>query len=177
MQTSRSLTLSAGGWSPWQLVRLKNVDVDRIDLYFFVVQTNPLDDATLVALMPVSEPPWACIAIAFSRDGVTFSKPRNVRDAPVVFRRHTSHAKKDSLAGGYSARGTDHPVANLVPEPGGDGSQLLYIHHDVKGTSYEAGSPRVAAYRFTAAQLRNWTRLGLEEVDGAAGAHGDALAA
>ena len=164
VQTTWSRTLH-GGWMPWQAVRLLGVPSDRVDLYFFVVQRNPVDPTTLMALMPASEPPWACIALAFSRDGVNFSHPINLRNAPVGYRRHESTGY--NRIGGFSARSEDHPVANVVFDPLsylGRSHLLLYMHHAVGGTTYRDVPPQVAAYRLAATRLRRWTREGLQQL-------------
>ena len=170
VQTSQSPTLAAGSWTPWRPVEILGVDTSSFDLYFFAVQSNPVDNATLMALMPVAEPPWACIAVAFSRDGVTFSRPRNLRDAPIALRKHTTVAIEDKHRGGYDARSEDHPVANMIPDPlhPTDGL-LLYIHHAVSGMTYRDVKPHVAGYQVLASDLREWTQSGLRALDEAAG--------
>ena len=120
-----------GSWERWQPIRLAGVNITELDLYFFAVQDNPSDKATLLALMPVSEPPWACIAAAYSRDGVTFSTPINIHLSRVGFRKHVAKTARDKFKQSFSARAEDHPVANVVPDPTDeDGNHyLLYIHH------------------------------------------------
>ena len=167
VQTASSPTLE-GGWSNWETIRLHGIPPNpNVDLYFFAVQTNPIDATTLLALMPVSEPPWACIAIAFSRDGVAFSKPRNLRDSRVAFKRHESYAEQDRLAGRFSVRAEDHPVANIVPDPSESerGAYLLYIHHHVKGVTYRPAQPYVAAYSVPGTLLRRLTSEALASLD------------
>jgi hypothetical protein len=139
--------------------------MDKVDLYFFAVQVNPIDNQSLMALFPVSEPPWACVAAAFSLDGVRFSSPVNILNSRVAFRQHTSHSSHDRLAAGFSARAEDHPVANIVPDPLARGmSYLLYIHHAVHGISYRRGGSHVTAYALPTAVLRRWTTEALHEL-------------
>ncbi|KAL1530194.1 hypothetical protein AB1Y20_001110 [Prymnesium parvum] len=165
VQTTWSRDLLTG-WAPWQPVRLLGVDPAQVDIYFFLAQVNPIDPTTLLALMPVSEPPWACIALAFSRDGVTFSRPINLRDSAVGYRKHESNGY--SSIDGYSARSEDHPVANMVFDPlsyRGQEHLLLYVHHAVGGTTYRDSPPYLAAYRIRSSELMRWTVEGLAEVD------------
>ena len=165
MQTTWSHNFT-GKWAPWEPVRLLGVQPDKVDLYFFAVQTNPVDPTTLLALMPVSEPPWACVALAFSRDGITFSHPISLRESQVGYRRHKSLGYRE----GFSARGEDHPVANLVFDPLsylGRHALLLYVHHAVGGTTYRDAVPHVAAYRITAKRFRRLTLQGLGELNAA----------
>ena len=168
VQTTQSSSLLSG-WAPWQSVRLLGVDANWVDIYFFAVQVNPVAPTTLMALMPISEPPWACVALAFSRDGVTFSTPINLRWSRVGYRRHGSIGY--STISGFSARSEDQPVANMVFDPlswRGREQLLLYVHHAVGGTTYRDATPHVAAYRVPARSLRQWTRKGLMAVDSVA---------
>ena len=164
VQTSWSSELERG-WRPWRPVRILGMPADKVDLYFFAVETNAVDNATLMALFPVSEPPWACVATAFSRDGVTFSRPVSLHDAPVAFRRHASYTSTDKHSGGFDVRGEDHPVAGLVPDPLSSSHLLMYIHHAFKGLTYRDHEPHVAAYRLSRTLLSNWTSQGLHELD------------
>jgi len=172
VQTTRTHALANGSWERWTPVQLLGVNPAALDLYFFAVQINPVHPSTFMALMPVAEPPWACIAIAFSRDGVRFSRPLNLRDAPLAFRKHSAHSIYDSHARKYSARSEDHPVANMVFDPRGSDDPnrgehlLLYIHHAVKGITYRDVDPYVAAYRVRARDLLRWTRKGLGALQG-----------
>ena len=163
VQTTKSCApdLRRGSWERWQPIRLAGVNVTELDLYFFAVQDNPSDKATLLALMPVSEPPWACIAIAFSRDGVSWSRPVNLRDSRVAFKKHESYAQHDALSGGFSVRAEDHPVANIVHDPAVEDGYLVYIHHHVKGVSYRPVHSHVAGYSVDGPLLRRLTAEGL----------------
>ena len=168
VQTTFSRSLEQGSWARWQPIRLQHVNNSAVDLYFFAVQVNPSDNKTLLSLMPVSEPPWACVAVAFSRDGVAFSKPVNLLDSRVAFKSHESYAAHDPLAGGFSARAEDHPVANVVRDPSTSGSFLLYVHHNVKGFSYRPVFSYVAAYNVSERLLSSLTAEGLASLGGPA---------
>ena len=62
---------------------IKGLPAETVDIYFFLVQANPVKRGSLLALFPVSQPPNACVAMAFSsnRDGVNFSQPVNLVSA------------------------------------------------------------------------------------------------
>ena len=60
-------------------VFVDGVPKGTVDFYFWHVQSNPIDNNTLLAIFPVSQPPRACIGIAFSTNGVDFSQPLNLQ--------------------------------------------------------------------------------------------------
>ena len=167
VQTTTSPDLKSR-WTPWERIGIHRANPDHMDLYFFVVQLNPLDQRTLVALFPVSEPPWACVAAAFSCDGVHFSRPINIMNSRVAFRHHMTHSANDRFSG-FSARAEDHPVAGIVPDPlaSNQSGYLLYIHHLVRGVSYRQGDSHVAAYALPAAVLRGWTERAVKQLGAA----------
>ena len=162
VQTSTSSTMQRGTWSRWELVRILAVDMAAVDLYFFAVQANPVHTSSLVALFPVSQPPKACIAMAFSMDGVSFSRPVVLHASRMAARTHDRQ-----FHGTLEWRGEDHPVAGVVRVPGNVSSRqvLFYIHHAVKGvTTRKDATPHVAAYRMTIKQLSRLTRRGLRQL-------------
>ena len=180
VQTTSSPDLERG-WVPWRPIEFhrNSVDANSVDIYFFAVQTNPVNDSMLLALLPLSEPPWACIAISFSLDGVTFSTPINLLDSSVSFRQHAAHSILDHFGAavfygtgwsslGFAARGEDHPVAGMVADPlanGTEGSRfLVYIHHAVQGISYRQDAARVDAYALSGSVLRAWTMQAAREL-------------
>lgn len=128
VQTSSS-PAAEGGWRPWEPIRIDSLPASSSDIYFFVVQTNPVLQGTLLALFPVAQPPHACIAMAFSRDGVHFSKPVNLRTATLVWR-----TEKSDGTGSLEWRTGDHPVAGVLVR--GD-EAWFYVHHAVPGASNE----------------------------------------
>ena len=75
------------GWVPWRPVQISGIDPSRADIYFFAVQASPVFQSfrrpTVLAVFPLTEPPWACIAMAASRDGLHFSHPVNLQ--PSIF--------------------------------------------------------------------------------------------
>ena len=187
VQTSASPTLAAGSWQRWEPVRIAGLDESRSDLYFFHVQRHPLESmlvrgsgsvggAVLLALFPLAQPPYACVGLAFSRDGVRWSRPLTLTDSRLGFRTHRKQLEW---------RGEDHPVAGAVHAPargggggdggagggqrrgGGRGHVLFYVHHAVKGMSLRDGAvAHVARYRMPAGQLSRLTKIGLSELDG-----------
>ena len=141
-------------------VRLLGVEAERVDLYFFAAQSNPVDNGSLLALFPVNQPPQACVALAFSIDGVRWSRPMTLKDSPSSFR-----SSNRGGGGRVEFRGEDHPVAGVVRSPGDPDVIHFYIHHSVKGLATRKGSiPHVALYRVPAALLFNLTSHGLEEL-------------
>ena len=62
-------------WSPFQMIRIDNYAYCDGDIYFFLVQQNPVLADSLLALFPVVHRSSGCIAFAVSRDGVRWSAP------------------------------------------------------------------------------------------------------
>ena len=93
------------------------------DLYFFAVQRNPVHAASLLALFPLSQPPAACLGVAFSIDGVRWARVAKLRDC----------------AAAPEGRSTDHPVAGGAIARGG--AVHLYIQHAVPGIAASDGTP------------------------------------
>ena len=142
-------------WTRWQPIRIHALPAGSADIYFFHAQPNPIDGGkTMLALFPISQPPHACIGLAFSRDGVSFSAPFNLQVAPLVWR----SAHPDGT-GPIEWRNVDHPVAGAVlrrrdKRPGGD-EIWFYIHHGVLGTSMlPISDSHVALYRLQVKELR-----------------------
>ena len=126
VQTTYSSAVERG-WAPWELIRIQSLPAETVDLYFFVVQQNPVDKNTLLALFPVSQPPHACIGLAFSRDGVNFSSPVHLRHARGGWRTHNSNG-----TGAIEWRSEDHPASGVIQR---GGEVWFYVHVAVKGTS------------------------------------------
>ena len=152
-----------GGWSPWQPVRLAGVDPNNVDIYFFAVQTSPIDPSLLLAVFPLTEPPLACIALAVSRDGVNFSKPISLRTSVLGVRTHDKDGRSPTR---LEWRGEDHPAAGLVWDPTMRQRRLLlYIHHAVKGTTMRRDAiSHVRAYEISAGELERVTARCLESL-------------
>ena len=169
VQTTTSVN-GMGNWSRWRLVRIASVPAGSSDVYFFHVQRNPVDEASLIAIFPLSRPPHACIAIAFSSDGLSFSTPVALRRAGLGWR--TGNADG---TGQLEWRTEDHPVAGVVTSTSED-AVYFYIHHDVKGMSMRplkerscddatlCGVARVARYKMPAERLRTLAKAGLKQL-------------
>jgi hypothetical protein len=116
--------------------------VDGADIYFFLVQVNPASPDTLVALFPLSQPPNACIAMAFSAasDGVTWSKPINLLSAKLGWRTSDERGR-----GPIEWRSTAHPVAGMFVR---NETVYLYVHEAVLGTDMEAPAHPTRIERF-----------------------------
>ena len=151
------------GWAAWQPVQLLGADPNAMDLYFFAVQASPVDRSSFFALFPLTEPPFACIAFAVSLDGIRFSRPVNLLQSSVGFRR--AHWRSGLEHSALEFRGEDHPVAGAVLSPSDPNVVLVYVHHAVKGTSVRTtAKSHVRVYRMAAADIRRETTRGLREL-------------
>lgn len=153
VQTTTSMgSALTGNWTPWRSIRIRGLPPASADLYFFHVQRNPLDPSSLIAIFPLSQPPSACIALAFSTDGREFSRPVNIQRHRLGWR--TSSA---SGQGPIEWRNEDHPVAGMVLRgagPTGNRELWIYLHHEVIGTSMRPDMrSRVSRYRLSAAAV------------------------
>ncbi|KAL3909822.1 MAG: hypothetical protein SGPRY_009292 [Prymnesium sp.] len=159
VQTTASLQLEQG-WQPWKSVRIAGIDANVVDIYFFAVQANPVHKDTLLAIFPVSHPPSACIMIAFSIDGVNFSRPVSLLESRVGVRTENRRG-----SGRLEWRSEDHPVAGLVVAPYDRFSVLFYVHHAVRGTTIRTDAvPHVRSYALKVSQLRKWTFTALSQL-------------
>lgn len=162
VQVTRSEQLDRG-WAEWQPVHIRGTDPDAMDLYFFAVQTNPVDRSSVLALFPLTEPPFACIAFAVSIDGIHFSRPVNLRQSLLGVR--PAERRSGLAESKLEWRGEDHPAAGAVRSPTDPGAILLYVHHAVKGTTVRRNAtPHLRAYRLSATELLRQTRRGLREL-------------
>ena len=131
--------------------------IDRVNIYFFAVNNNPVDPNTLIALFPISDETTGrySIAMCFSTSGSIWS--------PAVDLFNSTDAG--------SGRTLDHPVDGIVL----DGEQVLfYIQHGVNNESSGAWRrpelpPKevpsgVYAYSLPAAQLRTWTQKAVAQI-------------
>ena len=147
-------------WSHWNPVRIRALPAGSADIYFFHVQHNPLDDGeTLMAIFPISQPPHACIGVAFSHNGIDFSSPINLQSSIPGWRT----AYPDGT-GPFEWRNVDHPVAGSVLRYGRKGREWVwfYIHHGVLGTSMgPMPDSHVALYKLPATELRRLMNISL----------------
>lgn len=151
-------------WAPWELTHVTGLHAGRADVYFFAVQPNPVDPGTLLAIFPLSQPPHACVALAFSCDGFRWSTPRSLRRSRLGWR-----TRDVDGFGPLEWRAADHPVASGVVAAwtNGDDDKWLhiYLHHGVSGVSMaHHGRAHVARYRLPWASLRKLTRLATSEL-------------
>jgi hypothetical protein len=155
VQVSQSQKLDEG-WQKWQMVHIEALDVSKVDVYTFAVQPNPVDPhGSLLAIFPLTEPPWACVAFAVSIDGVHFSRP--------VMLRRAEFGVRMSEGGQREWRGEDHPVAGIVRAPTRPGQLLIYIYpsrSEGHTTARQGAVPHVRAYTFAEADLKRETATG-----------------
>jgi hypothetical protein len=154
-------TTSSDGatWNrPWRLLRIHRLPPGKGDLYLFHAQSNPVDSSSLLALFPVSQPPHACVALSFSRDGIEWSAPQPLMRCSLGWRTQLSDGK-----GPLEWRAEDHPVAGVVNSDA-TSEVWFYVQHQVHGMSMRWGGKRpshVARYRMEQSRLRELTRAGL----------------
>ena len=162
VQVSQSASLERG-WAAWQPVHILGVDPQSMDVYFFSVQANPVHSGSLLALFPLTEPPFACIAFAISIDGIRFSRPATLRQSLLGVRQ--SERGSGLAEATLEWRGEDHPVAGVVRSPTSPAHLLVYLHHAVKGTTIRANAtPHVRVYQVTTAEILRYTSKGLQEL-------------
>lgn len=145
------VAVSADGrsWGPMRPIALREYDPDSGDIYFFAAQENPVDivDASgggggsrsLLALFPLSQPPRACLGLAFSIDGVKWSQVVNLR----------------SCKAAPGGRTVDHPVAGGMVVRGE--TAYVYVQHAVPGIAPLRARTHVRRYSLRAATLRRLT--------------------
>ena len=114
--------------------------------YFAAVNVNPVDDQTVLGIFPVREGPRAFVAVALSRDGVRFSRFREILKSTAA----------------DQGRSTDHPVDGLLVR--GD-NVFLYAHRDVP--PFSRGRPRIVRLETTLDELRAYTVKAKAELDAA----------
>jgi len=163
VQVSRSR--NSRQWAAWAPVHILGLPADEVDIYFFSVSLNPVANSTLIALFPLSQPPDACIAMAFSRDGVTFSRPYHLRRSNLAWRTTAADG-----SGPIEWRVEDQPAAGIiaVPGPAGQTEEVwIYIHNQVHGTSFRSSdqvTSHVVRYRMPASELKRFTEHGLRSL-------------
>lgn len=149
------------------MVEISGLPMGSVDLYFFHVQRNPLDPTSLLALFPISQPPQACIGLAFSADGMRFSRPHNLREAVLGWR--TANADG---TGRIEWRSEDHPAAGVVLRTDRNHGRKVvwfYVQHTVHGLSMriaalKAKSAHLSRYIMTQDKLLELTMKGLAEL-------------
>jgi hypothetical protein len=163
VQTTSSSHLEHG-WRDWQLVHINGIDPNEVDIYFFAVQPNPVDEQSLVAIFPLTHPPAACVMIAFSLDGISFSRPVNLRSSVLGVRPAATLGSKRGDQKRLEWRGEDHPAAGIVRMPNDTSKLIFYVHHAVRGTTVRKSAiAHLRAYQLEASELRRLTHLALDQ--------------
>ncbi|KAL1529905.1 hypothetical protein AB1Y20_000833 [Prymnesium parvum] len=141
---ARSPDLST--WGPMEPISIEGYDEHTGDIYFFAVQTNPLDERKLLALFPLSLPPRGCIAMSMSNDGVHWSPSIKLVDSTAVL---------------GTGRTQDHPIAGGVRLR--NGTVYFYVQKMVPGIGAPIGSrrTRIVRYSLPAAELSRLTQMAL----------------
>lgn len=154
-------------WTPWQPLSFRRMPAGVADLYFFVAQINPVLPSTLMAIFPISQPPDACIALAFSKDGLDWTEPYVLQRSTLGWRTRFSEG-----SGQIEWRNEDHPVAGAFLSQT-TREVWFYIHHAVSGMSMRAGSdakPEVVRYKLAESRLLRLAQKLLGRLGGTAGA-------
>ena len=156
VQTSSSVDASHGSWTKWESLQIESVPAGSADVYFLAAQTNPVDNSSLMALLPLSQPPHACVALTFSIDGRRFSRPVNLRTSALGWRTALSNG-----SGPIEWRSESHPAAGVVRRRD---EVWLYIHESVPGVSMRLGRPRpsLRRYRLPVSMLEMLTRKAVD---------------
>ena len=151
VQVTRSSDLEH--WSPFELVQMPGWHVrtertDNANIYFFGVQVNPVDTASLLAVYPLAHNAKGCVAMSISRDGMSWSHPTPLLASPL-----------DSLG----KRTTIQPAGPALVRLGD--RIFLYLHLNVPGLTLtkKIGPPRIGRYEISAAQLRDWSMSILQD--------------
>jgi len=117
------------------------------NIYFAAVKPNPINASTLLALLPMQHGRKAYIGLALTTDGSNFS-----RIVPLVPSIRGSRGRSAAQpADGWIVRGED---------------VFFYVHHDVPGVLEKAGGrSRLESYSLSKAELEDYTRTALGELD------------
>ena len=131
-------------WSDFRLVEINGYRPSEADLYFFLVQSNPIHRGSLLAMFPLVHRFRACVGIALSLDGISWSRVTPLIDCAVQGERAVDHP----VAGGAVYSKHDGVASNAT----GGGNVSFYIQHRVPGISHD---------RLTPLELWHW-RKGME---------------
>ena len=139
-------SVDARQWSPFQLLTIDGYHPDSGDIYFFAAQRSPVDDDSLLALFPLSQPAGGCIAAAFSADGVRWTAPLKLRGCKLA----------------PEGRTEDHPVAGGAVRRGG--RVHFYVQRAVPGIAPRSQGTSIVRYSLSAARLAATTRRALRSL-------------
>ena len=119
-------------WTPFERISLKrhttHSDSDG-DLYFFLVQGNPTQPGSLIALYPLVQHARGCIGVSLSVDGRTWSGVTPLLRCAV----HGERAEHQPIAAVFSN------ASSAAPEV------FVFVHERVPGIMYEEAVPRPQA--------------------------------
>ena len=144
-------------WGAFESIELAGYARLQGDIYFLAAASNPVDEGSLVGLIPVVHRGVGCIGISLSVDGR--------RWAPAV---PLTRCARDIIDGVtdklHDGRRTVHHAVNGVVQRGGH--VLLFVHENVpgivEGTSPEHRGPsRIVRYAVPAATFSKWTMCNL----------------
>uniref|UniRef100_A0A7S4B4K5 Sialidase domain-containing protein n=1 Tax=Chrysotila carterae TaxID=13221 RepID=A0A7S4B4K5_CHRCT len=121
-------------WKQWQGIQINGIAPFSVDIHHFHVQTNPVHNASLIAIYPITTPPYACIGLSFSLDGLEFSSPSQLFNSSIGWSTEDGDLQKQ-----IEWRNEDHPVSGVVLR--GD-HVWFYIHRAVPRESLRTlGTP------------------------------------
>ena len=173
VQTSASVNGVSGPWSRWEPVRFLSMEASEVDLYVFGAVVNPVHPSSLLALFSIAQPPHACVAMAFSTDGVQYSRPISLLASPLGWRTLDREG-----SGPIEWRAEDHPAFGVVLR---EGQVWMYVQHSVQGlttsTKHTTRAKRthdralLARYRMAAGALKALTIEGLAELNASISRH------
>jgi hypothetical protein len=162
VQVSSSLDLVH--WSPFEPIVVRGHDVlsaTEGDIYFWLVQTNPVLARTLIALFPLVHHHRGCIGLSLSVDGTTWSRVTPLLRCEV-----------------HGARAETQPVGfALLPR----GELAVFVHERVPGIAYDEKTPHrlsmslqrlmsrrggasIVRYTLPCEKFARWTAEGLAEL-------------
>ena len=138
-----------GPWSEFTLVSFEGYSWEEAlqgSIYFGAVNSNPVNDATLLGLFPVlsgdpqlKESQKAFIAMAISCDGIHFSRLLRILDSVPA----------------HGGRTFDHPVDGWVRRAD---EVYFFMQRDVPGISRNVSGSRLIRYTIRASDLQDYTQ-------------------
>eukprot|EP00966_Prymnesium_polylepis_P115421 2667979-Prymnesium_polylepis.1 len=136
-------------WSPWRLIHIEGYNASWGDIYFFSVQSNPIEDEgteSLLAIFPLSQPPAACIGIAFSIDGIRWSSVGKLKDCALA----------------PHGRTAEHPVARGIARKGA--AIHVYMQTVVPGVYPRLRGSRLVRYSIPLNEFAAHSRRALQSL-------------
>ena len=152
----RTTSKDLNAWEPFAPIALADYNALSNNIYYFAVQVNPVDNASLVAVFPLvhrykSEHPYGgCIAISCSHDGLTWSSPVPLVSCPRLDR--------------YNERTMSAPVAGLIRT---SWTIDYYVQHNVpeqEPPDFLQPRARIVRHQIPIEQFRAYSQMALESV-------------